>query len=123
RGPRRAARVRDRGGRSAAPRPRPAPVPAPVRPAARRVGAKLVTLERQRKSRFCHLDASELDAAGRLPLAGGLPPVAHGGGASTGARVEHMPDERLSPSPIPPLDPRPAAPAPPPPHPLPATPP
>src|SRR5262245_19356076 len=61
-----------------------------------RIGPELVALERQREPRLGHLDAAELDAAGRLPLAGCLPAVADGRRAAAGARVEHVPDERLS---------------------------
>src|SRR5262245_10216304 len=45
-------------------------------PVTRRVRPEFVELEEQRKARLGHLDAAELDAAGGLTLAGGLPAVA-----------------------------------------------
>ena len=74
------------------------PHAAPELPVARRVGAELVALEEERKARLRDLDAAELDAARRLALAGGLPPVAGRGGAAAAARVEEVPDE-LAPRP------------------------
>src|SRR6266508_4630756 len=46
------------------------------------VGAKLVVLEGEREARLGHLHAAELDATGRLTLAGCLPAVAGDGGAA-----------------------------------------
>src|SRR4030095_14136203 len=57
------------------------------------VGAELVVLEREREARLGDLDAAELDAAGRLALALGLPAVTGHGVAAARTRVEHVPDE------------------------------
>src|SRR5262245_24338280 len=57
-------------------------------------GAELVALEEERKARFRHFDAAELDPARGLTLARRLPAVARRRGAAAAARVEKMPDER-----------------------------
>src|SRR5215475_15873056 len=63
-------------------------------PVALGVGAELVALEEERKARFRHFDATELDPARGLTLTRRLPAVARRRGAATAARVEEMPDER-----------------------------
>src|SRR5437773_313840 len=68
---------------------------AAVHPVARRIGPEFMVLEGQREARLRHLDATELDPSGRLSLARGLPAVAGGRRSAAGARVEHVPDERL----------------------------
>ena len=69
--------------------------PAAIAAVAAAVGAELMAPEEQRKAHLVHLDAAELDAARRLPLAGGRPAVAGRGGAAAWPRLEQMPDERL----------------------------
>src|SRR4029453_11092850 len=68
------------------------------------VGAELVVREREREARLGDLYAAELDAAGGLALARGLPAVAGYGGAAARRGVEHVPDERTTRRRIPPLD-------------------
>src|SRR5262245_36048757 len=68
---------------------------AAMRAVARGIRSELVALEGQRKARLGDLDAAELDPARGLAFARGLPAVAHRRRAAAGARVEHVPDERL----------------------------
>ena len=51
--------------------------------------------EEQGKAHLVHLQRAELDAAGRMPLAGSGPAVAGGRRAATGARLEEVPNEGL----------------------------
>src|SRR5262249_25850016 len=76
------------------------------------VRAKLMAAEMQRKSYLLHFDAAKLDATGRLPFTGARPAIADPHGASPGARLEQMPDERLAGARIDALDGQPEAPAP-----------
>src|SRR5439155_11639858 len=76
----------------------------PESPVAARVGTELVAREEERKAGLRHLDAPELDAAGRLALARGRPPVAGGGGAPATPRVEQVPDERAPGARVDPLE-------------------
>src|SRR5262249_19918490 len=95
---------------------------APMHAVAGGIGTELVPLEREREARLGALDAAELDPAGRLSLARGLPAVAGRAGAAARPRVEHVPDERLARARVHPLDPDPEPAPPPPPHPLPTPP-
>src|SRR5262249_42321499 len=61
---------------------------------ARRIRRELVAGEEEREARLRDLDAAELDAARRLPLARRLPAVPGGRGTAAAARVEEVPDER-----------------------------
>ena len=68
---------------------------AAVPPVAATVWSELVTSEEQREADLGHLEAAELDAAGRLPLARTRPAVASGRSAAAGTGLEQVPDERL----------------------------
>src|SRR5262245_58819549 len=70
-----------------------APRPAAVAPVPAAVGAELVAAKVQGKPHLLHLDAAELDAARRLPLAGSGPTVARRRAAAARTRLEQMPDK------------------------------
>ena len=69
--------------------------PSPPRelPVAAGAGAEFMTAEVQRKAHLGDLDAAELEAADRVPLADRRPAVAAGRRAAAGPRLEHVPDE------------------------------
>ncbi len=68
---------------------------AAIAPVAAAVGAELVRRKNSGKRTSVHLEAAELDAAGRLPLAGARPAVARRRRAAAGPRLEQVPDEGL----------------------------
>src|SRR6266567_2466515 len=86
--------------------------PAAKLPAAAGPGAEFVMAEVQGKTHLGNLDAAELEAADRVPLADRRPAVAAGRRAAARAGMKHVPDEIASGSRVFTLDRDPEAPAP-----------
>src|SRR5262249_1738810 len=64
------------------------------------IGAEFVAAKKKREAHLGDFETAEFDTAGGLPFASSRPPVARGRGATAGARLEEMPDERFAPGDI-----------------------